>query len=348
MAVFGLINVKSVIHAWKAQKFDGIVAIVTFITTLAFAPHLDKGIMIWFLLSIFFHLYRTMKPRVASLSSKISHHNDVVTARLKDEEMYELESCKHISIVRFDGSLIFANVTYLEDKILDILADKPELNSIVFVWDGINDLDASGEEMLESIINRLSENNINIYFTWLKEQVIDVLKRTGLYEKIGDTNMFKTKTQALVSIYSKAHDSSDEAFCPLKKLVYYKWFDIAKKSRVLLIDSEEDMKYMLSEKLNIKDATEDIALSVIEKDRPDIVVFDIGEHQIDGISILKKLKKEYPAIEIIIMTSKPDEKKMSEAKKLWVFACIIKPAKVKDIINTVEQAYKHIISKRNK
>gem|GEM_PF-2861952 len=76
------------------------------------------------------------------------------------------------------------------------------------------------------------------------------------------------------------------------------------------------MKHMLAENLNIKDATTDMALSVIEKDRPDIVVFDIGEHEIDGVSILRKIKKEYPAIEVIIMTPRPNKEKQDEAIKL--------------------------------
>jgi hypothetical protein len=46
IAVFGLINVKGFIHAWQAQWYDGVISIITFISTLAFAPHLDRGIMI--------------------------------------------------------------------------------------------------------------------------------------------------------------------------------------------------------------------------------------------------------------------------------------------------------------
>ena len=46
MAVIGLINVKAVRHAWHANKQDDLVAVVTFVLTLAFAPHLDKGILI--------------------------------------------------------------------------------------------------------------------------------------------------------------------------------------------------------------------------------------------------------------------------------------------------------------
>jgi hypothetical protein len=46
MAVIGLVNFGAVKHAWQANRHDGIAAVVTFVATLAFAPHLDNGIMV--------------------------------------------------------------------------------------------------------------------------------------------------------------------------------------------------------------------------------------------------------------------------------------------------------------
>ncbi|MCF8119921.1 MAG: sodium-independent anion transporter, partial [Deltaproteobacteria bacterium] len=68
MAVIGLINVSGFVHAWKAQWYDGAISIITFVATLGFAPHLDKGIMIGVVLSLGVFLYKNMRPKVASLS----------------------------------------------------------------------------------------------------------------------------------------------------------------------------------------------------------------------------------------------------------------------------------------
>jgi SulP family sulfate permease len=65
MAVIGLLNVSGFIHAWKANKFDGVISVITFVATLFFAPHLDKGIMIGVVLSLGYYLYRGMKPNIA-------------------------------------------------------------------------------------------------------------------------------------------------------------------------------------------------------------------------------------------------------------------------------------------
>ena len=68
MAVIGLINVSGFIHAWKAQWYDGLFSIITFLATLITAPHLDKGIMIGVLLSVGMFLYKSMRPKVTTLS----------------------------------------------------------------------------------------------------------------------------------------------------------------------------------------------------------------------------------------------------------------------------------------
>jgi SulP family sulfate permease len=52
MAVIGLVNTKGFTHAWKAQWYDGAFSIFSFLVTLYFAPHLDKGIMVGVALSM--------------------------------------------------------------------------------------------------------------------------------------------------------------------------------------------------------------------------------------------------------------------------------------------------------
>lgn len=46
MAVIGLIKIEPITHAFKIQKHDGIVSIITFVATLYFAPNLEEGILI--------------------------------------------------------------------------------------------------------------------------------------------------------------------------------------------------------------------------------------------------------------------------------------------------------------
>lgn len=63
-----LIKIKPIIHAWKAHKHDGFIAVASFVTTLFFSPHLEKGIIIGVLLSFGLFLYSTMSSHFVEVS----------------------------------------------------------------------------------------------------------------------------------------------------------------------------------------------------------------------------------------------------------------------------------------
>ena len=207
LAVTSLVTPKALKHTWQASKLDGIVALTTFVITLVAAPHLDKGIMIGAGLAILLFLYRTMKPRVAQLG----RYPDGTLRDIKVNPT--LPTSPHIIAMRYDGSLYFANVAYFEDTVLDLVAKKPDAKYLLVVGDAINQLDASGEEVVHHLVERLRENGLNIVFSGLKKQVLDVMRSTGLFAVIGQDNIFATEDQAIAAIYQRLGDAAaDDQF----------------------------------------------------------------------------------------------------------------------------------------
>jgi MFS superfamily sulfate permease-like transporter len=177
MAVVGLVNVRGFIHAWKAQWYDGAISIITFVATLAFAPHLDRGIGVGVILSILVFLYKSMRPKVVDLSlgaDRVLH--DCVASGL--------DECRYIDVVRFDGPLFFANASYLEDQI------RNRRRSI----------DASGEEALSLTVDRVRSAGIDISLSGVNRSVMSVLKRTHLIVKIGEDHVYPTVEEAISAI----------------------------------------------------------------------------------------------------------------------------------------------------
>lgn len=211
VAVFGLINFKSVKHIWVANKHDGIAAMVTFIATIGFAPKLDHGILIGAVLAITLYLYRTMQPRVAILG------------RYKDGTLRDIEINKDIPTderiiaVRFDGSLYFANVSYFEDVMLKAVASYPDAKYLLVVGDAINEIDASGEEVLHHLVERMHDHGITVVFSGLKRQILQVMRSTGLSEVIGESNIFANEDFALDEIYRRMKLDAAGDVCPLKR-----------------------------------------------------------------------------------------------------------------------------------
>ncbi len=213
IAVIGLLNVSGFVHSWKAQKTDGIISVIAFVCTLWFAPHLDKGIIVGVVLSLLVFLYKVMRPKVALLA----RHADEA---LRCAETHGLKECAHIALIRFDAPLFFANASFLEDQIMDRMQAMKDLKHIVIVSNGINDIDASGEETLSLLVDRIRSAGIDVSLSGVNESVLRVLQRTHLDAKIGDDHIFPTMERAIEAIHDHTHQNSTEADCPLKTVCY--------------------------------------------------------------------------------------------------------------------------------
>jgi len=213
ISVGGLLNVQGATHAWQVHVKHAIIWLATFLCTLAFAPHLETGLIVGTLLSLGAFVYGRMRPTVATLSK----HPD---GTFRDAARHGLRTCPHVAVIRFDGSLFFANTSYLEDQILDRVASMPQLRHFLIVCDGINDLDASGEDMLSRQVDQLRSAGYEISFCGLRGTVMDVLRRTSLCSRIGSSHLFPNIQLALREICAKAHEGSDEKDCPLLAVRY--------------------------------------------------------------------------------------------------------------------------------
>lgn len=208
MAVSSLINIKSFVHAHKARRHDGLIGVITFFTTLGFAPHLDKGIMIGVGLSLAYRLLKEMHPDIHFLAK----HED---GSFKPADIYNLKPCRHIAVIRFNDSLFFENVSFLEHTIIEVIALMPDLKHIIIAGKGINEIDASGEELLSTLVPRLKDKGLAISFSGLNDESLNVLKSTGLYKEIGEGHFFLNVQAAVDALYEEAHKDSTEPRCPL-------------------------------------------------------------------------------------------------------------------------------------
>jgi MFS superfamily sulfate permease-like transporter len=200
--VVGLINIRGFVHAWKAQWYDGVISVVTFVATLAFAPHLDKGIMVGIVLSMGVFLYKAMRPTVVGLAMD----EDRV---LKSAEHYHLRGCRHIAVIRFDGPLFYANASYLDEKVVKFRSMHPDLRYILLDARGINDMDASGEEALSMVVDRVRAAGVGFAMAGVKGQVLAVMERTHLLDKISQEEIYPNTKSAVAALVAKVHFNTD-------------------------------------------------------------------------------------------------------------------------------------------
>ncbi len=82
--------------------------------------------------------------------------------------------------LRIDESLYFANARYLEERVLELIAQYREIKHFVLMCPAVNLIDASALESLEAINQRLRDVGVKLHFSEIKGPVMDRLKNTHL------------------------------------------------------------------------------------------------------------------------------------------------------------------------
>jgi len=118
--------------------------------------------------------------------------------------------------------------------------------------------------------------------------------------------------------------------------------------KFLLVDDEREFVQTLSSRLQVRDMEAAIAydgeeaLSHMEKDEADVMVLDLKMPGIDGMEVLRTVKKERPHVEVIILTGHGSETDRDLAMELGAFAYLEKPVDIEVLSSTMKEAYKKI------
>ena len=212
MAVVNLVKIKPILHAWRVARRDALIAIATFVITLLAAPHLDLGILTGVGLSLLAYLAATMRPHIAVLA----RHAD---GSLRDAASHGLSRCDTVLVLRFDGRLWFANASHFEDAVIAELAARPSIRCLVIAGSGINSIDATGEEVLSHVVERLESQGVRVVFMGLRHRIQSVLERTGLVARIGLERFVGQEDAALDLARSLAGcDPTACSLCPLRRV----------------------------------------------------------------------------------------------------------------------------------
>jgi DNA-binding response OmpR family regulator len=118
--------------------------------------------------------------------------------------------------------------------------------------------------------------------------------------------------------------------------------------KVLLVDDEEEFVKTLGERLEMRGIepdtafTGEAALKRIADEQPDIMVLDIKMPGIDGMEVLRRVRKAYPRIQVIMLTAHGSDKDKEEAERLGAFAYLRKPVDLELLTNTMRAASKRL------
>ncbi len=207
-AVFGLIDFRTLRHAWNVRRGDGVVGLITFLATLYMAPQLANGVLVGVVLTILLFLHGVMQPR----SEVLGRTRDGTLAGAASHDLPPISD--NYVVLRFDASLVFINAAFFEQAVMRALAQFPRARAVLVIGNGINQIDASGEEKLRTLVADLKAAGVTLMFSGLKKQVREALARAALDEVIGRENLFPNKDLALKTLAERYDQAAPPAAPP--------------------------------------------------------------------------------------------------------------------------------------
>jgi MFS superfamily sulfate permease-like transporter len=107
---------------------------------------------------------------------------------------------EHYVALRFDASLVFINSAFFEQAVMKALSQFPQAKAVLVIGNGINQIDATGEEKLRALATDLKRAGVTLMLSGLKKPVREALARAGLDEALGRENIFLNKAMALETL----------------------------------------------------------------------------------------------------------------------------------------------------
>lgn len=114
--------------------------------------------------------------------------------------------------------------------------------------------------------------------------------------------------------------------------------------RILLVDDEEDFVSTISELLQLRNLASQTAfngeqaIGYVGEKEPDVMVLDLKMPGIDGMEVLRQVRRLYPHIQVIIQTGHGSNEEEVEARKLGVFDYFKKPVDIDLLVTRIKEA----------
>jgi DNA-binding NtrC family response regulator len=116
--------------------------------------------------------------------------------------------------------------------------------------------------------------------------------------------------------------------------------------KVLLVDDETDFLETLTKRLKKRNltlksaSTGEEALRLLTSETVDVVVLDVRMPGMDGIQVLREIKKDYPLVEVILLTGHANVEVAITGMRWGAFDYLMKPAGIDELLYKIQDAYK--------
>jgi MFS superfamily sulfate permease-like transporter len=177
--VFGMIDVPELRRLRRVTRFDFWIAVAAIVGVLSVG--VLAGVVVGVVLSLGWLVYVATSPPMPLLGREAGTQ----VYRDLDENPGD-ETFGGIVVVRLDSGLFFATAQALDDRIRALADDGPDpLRGVVLDFEAVPFIDSQGAEQLAEIDELVATRGATLHLARVKPQVLAVLTRDGLIDRIG-------------------------------------------------------------------------------------------------------------------------------------------------------------------
>ncbi|MGA1497760.1 MAG: SulP family inorganic anion transporter [Steroidobacteraceae bacterium] len=191
VAVLTLVDLKTPVRVWRYSRADFSAMAATILLTLTVS--VEAGVTAGVVLSLALFLWRASRPHVAVVGQVPG------TEHFRNILRHQVITYPNILTLRIDDSLTYLNMRWVEEFLIEELAEHPELEHVVLMCSAVNAIDASALESLEAINQRLVDGGIQLHLSEVKGPVMDRLHDTHFLQALSG-RVFLSQHQAVEAL----------------------------------------------------------------------------------------------------------------------------------------------------
>ncbi len=191
VAVLTLVDLKTPVRVWRYSRADFSAMAATILLTLTVS--VEAGVTAGVVLSLALFLWRASRPHVAVVGQVPG------TEHFRNILRHQVITYPNILTLRIDDSLTYLNMRWVEEFLIEELAEHPELEHVVLMCSAVNAIDASALESLEAINQRLVDGGIQLHLSEVKGPVMDRLQDTHFLQALSG-RVFLSQHQAVEAL----------------------------------------------------------------------------------------------------------------------------------------------------
>lgn len=202
VAVLSLVDFKTPREIWRYSKPDFAAMMATIGVTLL--AGVEPGVIAGVGLSLALYLWRSSRPH-AAIVGRVPE-----TEHFRNINRHTVFTDPRILAIRIDESLTYFNARWLEEFVLEQVAEQPQVRHLILMCSAVNAIDASALESLEAINHRLIDGGVKLHLSEVKGPVMDALERSEFLDELsGKIYLSQNAAFAALIAMADAEDSVD-------------------------------------------------------------------------------------------------------------------------------------------